>query len=54
MTTLSNITQDIYRFPYSKWQLKMPKDPSSRWLTAYTRMCQIAEKLDRILKAKGF
>ena len=54
MTTLSNITQDIYRYPYSKWELKIPRDASSRWMTAYTRMCQIAEKLERILKAKGF
>ena len=54
MTTLSNITQDIFRFPFTKWELKIPKDASSRWMTAYTRMYQIAENLKRILIAKGF
>ena len=54
MTTLSNITQDIFRFPFTKWELKIPKDASSRWMTAYTRMYQIAESLKRILIAKGF
>ena len=54
MTTLSNISQDIYRYPYIKWQLKIPREVSSRWMSAYTRMCQIAEKLEGILKEKGF
>ena len=54
MTTLSNITQDIFRFPFTKWELKIPKDASSRWMTAYTRLYQIAENLNRILIAKGF
>ncbi len=54
MTTLSNITQDIYRFPFTKWELKIPKDASSRWKTAYERMYQIADKLNKILIAKGF
>lgn len=54
MTTLSNISQDIYRYPYIKWQLKIPREVSSRWMSAYTRMCQIAEKLEEILKEKGF
>ena len=31
MTTLSNITQDIYRYPFTRWELKIPKDASSRW-----------------------
>jgi hypothetical protein len=54
MTTLSNITQDIYRFPFTKWELKIPKDASSRWMTAYTRLYQIADKLNLILIRKGF
>ena len=54
MTTLSNITQDIYRFPFTRWELKIPKDASSRWMTAYTHMYQIADKLNRILIGKGF
>ena len=54
MTTLSNITQDIFRFPFTKWELKIPQDASTRWMTAYTRMYQIAENLKRILIAKGF
>ena len=54
MTTLSNITQDIYRYPFTKWELKIPRDASSRWMTAYTRMYQIAEKLNKMLIAKGF
>ena len=43
MTTLSNITQDIY-----------PKDASTRWLTAFERMNQLAEKLKKSLRLKGF
>lgn len=54
MTTLSNITQDIFRFPFTKWEQKIPQDASTRWMTAYTRMYQIAENLKRILIAKGF
>ena len=54
MTTLSNITQDIYRYPYTKWELKIPKEATTRWMTAFTRMNQIAEKLNKILMAKGF
>ena len=54
MTTLSNITQDIYRYPFTRWELKIPKDASSRWKTAYERMYQIADKLNNILIAKGF
>jgi hypothetical protein len=54
MATLSNITQDIFRFPFTKWELMIPKDASTRWLTAYTRMYEIADSLKRILIAKGF
>ena len=54
MTTLSNITQDIYRYPFTRWELKIPKDASSRWKTAYERMYQIADKLNKILISKGF
>lgn len=54
MTTLSNITQDIYRYPFTRWELKIPKNASSRWKTAYERMYQIADKLNKILIAKGF
>lgn len=54
MTTLSNITQDIYRFPFTKWELKVPKDASTRWVTSYTRMYQVAETLKMILMRKGF
>ena len=54
MTTLSNITQDIYRYPFTKWELKIPRDASSRWKTSYIRMYQIAEKLNKILITKGF
>ena len=54
MTTLSNITQDIYRYPFTKWELKIPRDASSRWMTAYTRMYQIADKLNKMLIATGF
>ena len=54
MATLSNITQDIFRFPFTKWELMIPKDASTRWLTAYTRMYEIADSLKRILITKGF
>lgn len=54
MNTLSNITQDIYRYPYKKWEYFVPNDASSRWMTAYNRMCKIAEQLDKILIEKGF
>ena len=54
MTTLSNITQDIYRFPFKKWEYNIPEDASSRWMTAYHRMYIIADMLDRILIEKGF
>ena len=54
MTTLSNITQDIYRFPFVKWELKIPKDAGPRWLTAFQRMNLLAEKLKLSLKLKGF
>ena len=54
MTTLSNITQDIYRFPFTMWELKVPKDASTRWLTAFERMNQLAEKLKKSLRLKGF
>ena len=54
MTTLSNITQDIYRFPFKKWELFIPEDASTRWMTAYNRMYKIADLLDRILIEKGF
>jgi hypothetical protein len=54
MATLSNITQDIYRFPFTRWELKVPKDASSRWMSSYTRMYQIAEELKTILIKKGF
>ena len=54
MTTLSNITQDIYRFPFTKWELRIPKDASTRWMTAYTRIYQLAETLKKSLRLKGF
>ena len=54
MATLSNITQDIYRFPFTKWELKVPKDASTRWLSSYTRMYQLGEALKMILIKKGF
>ena len=54
MTTLSNITQDIYRFPFAKWELRIPKDASTRWMTAYTRIYQMAETLKKSLRLKGF
>lgn len=54
MTTLSNITQEIYRFPFVKWELKIPKDAGPRWLTAFQRMNLLAEKLKLSLKLKGF
>ena len=54
MTTLSNITQDIFRFPFVKWELKIPKDASTRWMTAFERMNLLAEKLKLSLKLKGF
>ena len=54
MTTLSNITQEIYRFPFTKWELKIPKDAGPRWLTAFQRMNLLAEKLKLSLKLKGF
>ena len=54
MTTLSNITQDIYRYPFTRWELKVPKDASTRWMTSYTRMYQLGEALNRILIKKGF
>ncbi len=54
MTTLSNITQDIYRYPFKKWEYHIPKDASTRWMTAYNRMFKIADLLDRILVEKGF
>jgi hypothetical protein len=54
MATLSNITQDIYRFPFKKWEFFIPEDASTRWMTAYNRMYKIADLLDRILIEKGF
>ena len=54
MTTLSNITQDIFCFPFVKWELKIPKDASTRWMTAFERMNLLAEKLKLSLKLKGF
>ena len=54
MTTLSNITQDIFRFPFTMWELKIPKDASSRWLTAFERMNLLAESLKKSLRLKGF
>ena len=54
MTTLSNITQDIYRFPFTKWELRIPEDASTRWMTAYTRIYQLAETLKKSLRQKGF
>ena len=54
MATLSNITQDIYRFPFTKWELRIPKDASTRWMTAYTRIYQLAETLKKSLRLKGF
>ena len=54
MTTLSNITQDIFRFPFTKWELRIPKDASTRWMTAYTRIYQLAETLKKSLRLKGF
>lgn len=54
MTTLSNITQDIYRFPFTAWEKKVPKDVSARWVSSYTRMYQVAEALKMILIRKGF
>ena len=54
MATLSNITQDIYRFPFTKWELRIPKDASTRWMTAYTRIYQLAETLKKSLRQKGF
>jgi hypothetical protein len=54
MATLSNITQDIFRFPFTMWELKKPKDASTRWMTAFERMNLLAEKLKLSLKLKGF
>lgn len=54
MATLSNITQDIFRFPFTMWELKIPKDASTRWMTAFERMYQIAEILKKSLRLKGF
>ena len=54
MTTLSNITQDIYRFPFTAWEKKVPQDASARWVSSYTRMYQVAEALKMILIRKGF
>ena len=54
MATLSNITQDIFRFPFTMWELKKPKDASTRWMTAFERMNLLAEKLKLSLKMKGF
>ena len=54
MATLSNITQDIYRFPFTMWELKIPKDASTRWLTSFSRMCRLGNELKMILMKKGF
>ena len=54
MATLSNITQDIFRFPFTMWELKVPTDASTRWLTAFERMNQLAETLMKSLRMKGF
>ncbi len=54
MTTLSNITQEIYRFPFTKWEIMVPEDASSRWMTSFTRMTQVADALKLILIKKGF
>lgn len=54
MATLKNISQEIYRFPFSKWELHIPQDATSRWMTSYTRMSQLGDALKKILMQKGF
>lgn len=54
MATLSNITQEIYRFPFTMWEVKIPKDASTRWLSSFSRMCQLGNELKTILIKKGF
>lgn len=52
--TLSNITQDIYRYPFGIWKSKIPADASTRWMNSFNRMYQLADELLKILIKKGF
>lgn len=45
MSTLSNISQEIYRFPFSKWAAKRPVGEGARKLSAFDRMYEIALEL---------
>ena len=54
MTSLSNITQDVYCHPFTKWELYIPENASSRWLTGFQRMSLLAEKLKISMRLKGF
>ena len=54
MTSLSNITQDVYCHPFTKWELYIPENASTRWLTGFQRMSLLAEKLKISMRLKGF
>lgn len=54
MTTLSNISQEIYSYPFYKWENKKPHGEGSRKQRAYLRLYDIAEKFQAILEEKGF
>ena len=54
MATLSNISQDLYRYPFTKWELHKPWGDGSRKISAYQRMYEIAESFQKILEEKGF
>ena len=45
LDTLSNITQEIYRFPFSKWDGKKPWGEGSRKINAFDRMYKIAQEV---------
>lgn len=53
MSTMSNITQEIYRLPFSKWAAKRPSGEGSRKLSAFDRMYEIALEIQTKLTLAG-
>ena len=53
MSTLSNITQEDFRLPFSKWAAKRPYGEGSRKLSAFDRMYEIALEIQTQLTLAG-
>lgn len=54
MATLSNITQDLYCYPFALWDSHKPYGEGSRKMTAFLRMKKVGEEFMKILEEKGF